>query len=347
MLRDEYEGGGPPPKPTSTRVPSDEWRVSGPLAISAIALFSNTSWIHNVIEYATNTSYADARDEDQSRGAKSPLKWQRLCAGMPFGGLVSSEEGRYAPAYRCQLIDHDLAAGYTPRSMDLLSLTHEWIAGFAPDTYRKMEMAEALLQISMFSANRALLTFYSPSVDYTAIWRGRTIHSSPGQMVQRPVVSKAAMVVLSVLLALQSLSLIYLAYYIYHVPTWTGSLDAIAIARIGASLRDQYVLPPIGPVDEKDLDALRNVDGLIGVVEKTDDNGRSQRRRASSNWSDDGASVLNLELQQVGSKGPYINVEAQGSDIQLGLGVSGVIHSGINKEGRKRHRQDDDAIEEA
>jgi hypothetical protein len=231
--------------------------------------------------------------------------------------------------------------------MDLLSLTHEWIAGFAPETYRKMEMVEALLQISMFTANRALLTFYSPSVSYTADWRGRTIHSSPGQMVQRPVVGKAAMIVLSVLLALQLVGLSYLAYYIYHVPTWTGALDAIAIACIGASLRDRDVLPPIGMVDEKDLDVLRNVDGLVGLVEKKDDTVRSRRRCPSRDWSEDGASDSNIELQEVVAKGLYINVESQGSDIQLGLGASGVIRSDMKREKPNRHHQDGDAISEA
>jgi hypothetical protein len=341
MSRDEYDGGGSPSEPTYTRVPSDAWRVSGPLAISAIALFSNTSWLHSVIEYAANTSYADARSEDQSRGAKSVLGWQRLCAGMPFGGLVSSGEGRYAATDRCQLIYDDIAAGYTPRSIDLLSLTHEWIAGFAPQTYREMEMVEALLQISMFTANRALLTFYSPTVDYTASWRGRSINFSPGQMIPRPVVGEAATIVLSILIALQLVGLCYLAYYIYHVPTWTGALDAIAIARIGAGLRDQHALPPIGPVDLKDLDALRSVDGLIGLVDKTEISERSRRRRASGNWSENGASNPEIELQPVGSKGPYIRVEVQGSDIQLGLGVSGVIHW------LKRNHQDGNALEKA
>jgi hypothetical protein len=71
------------------------------------------------------------------------------------------------------------------------------------------------------------------------------------------------------------------------MPTWTGALDAMVIARIGASLGDQGVLPPMGPVDEKDINALRNVDGLVGIVEKTGDTGRPRGRRASSNWSDD------------------------------------------------------------
>lgn len=136
---------------------------------------------------------------------------------------------------------------------------------------------------------------------------------------------RAATIVMSILIALQLLGLTYLAYYIYHVPTWTGALDAIAIARIEASLVDQDVLPPIGPVAEKDLDALRNVDGLIGLVETTDDTKGSQGKLATSNPSDYGAS--DIELQQVGTKGVYINMEAQSPDTQLALGASGVISS--------------------
>lgn len=71
--RDEYEGDQTP-EATSMRVPSNEWRVSGPLTISAIALFSNTSWYHNAVAYAANTTYEDVGNED-SRD-ESSLAWQ-------------------------------------------------------------------------------------------------------------------------------------------------------------------------------------------------------------------------------------------------------------------------------
>lgn len=101
-----------------------------------------------------------------------------------------------------------------------------------------MKSAETLLQISTFVANRALLTCYSPQEnrDFSAGFQGRGIQSSPGRMVQKPVVSTAASIVLSILIGLQVIGLFYLAYYIYHVPTWTHALDAMAMARIVSAL---------------------------------------------------------------------------------------------------------------
>lgn len=63
--------------------------------------------------------------------------------------------------------------------------------------------------------------------------------------------SVAALVVLSVLLALQLLGLGYFTYYLYHVPTSSCELDALAMARIGASLEQRELLPPIGPVSNE------------------------------------------------------------------------------------------------
>jgi hypothetical protein len=44
----------------------------------------------------------------------------------------------------------------------------------------------------------------------------------------------------------------YLANYMYRVPTWTGALDAIAIARIGAGLGQKEILPSNGLITKKD-----------------------------------------------------------------------------------------------
>ena len=74
---------------------------------------------------------------------------------------------------------------------------------------------------------------------------------------------------MSVLIGLQLLGLGYLTYHLYRVPSWSDQLDAMAMARIGASLHHQGVLPAIGPVSKQDLDALQTLGGLIGIVEKS------------------------------------------------------------------------------
>jgi hypothetical protein len=130
-----------------------------------------------------------------------------------------------------------------------------------------------VLSTAMFVANRAFLTLLSPNVSRSkqrlqSYLTGRKIYTSPGVTVQKPVLSRAALIVLSVLIGLQVLVLGYLTYYLYRVPTWPDQLDAMAMTCIGASLDHRGVLPAIGSVNEKDLAALQNVGALIGIVEE-------------------------------------------------------------------------------
>jgi hypothetical protein len=71
---------------------------------------------------------------------------------------------------------------------------------------RNINDTENLLKVALFVANQALLTLLSPKVKYSSSGvTGRKIYTSPGVTVQRPVLSKAALIILSVLLGLQLL----------------------------------------------------------------------------------------------------------------------------------------------
>jgi hypothetical protein len=62
-------------------IPSADWKASGPLALSAVALFGNISWFSDVSKYLANmTANTTAAGEDQ-------YSWYRMCAGMPFSTL--------------------------------------------------------------------------------------------------------------------------------------------------------------------------------------------------------------------------------------------------------------------
>ena len=129
---------------------------------------------------------------------------------------------------------------------------------------------------------------------------------------------------MSVLIGLQLFGLVYLTYYLYRVPSWSDQLDAMAMARIGASLDHQGVLPAIGPVNKQDLVTLQSVGGLIGIVE------RSRRRESSATGSvlpdmavaDDSA----VELQRLtSSEEGRKSVEDDTTSVKLELGASGPI----------------------
>lgn len=104
----------------------------------------------------------------------------------------------------------------------------------------------------------------------TKTWTARPIYEGSGRTIQRPTASLAGLIVISVLVLLQLLGLIYLAWYIYCVPTWTDMLDALAIARITSSL-DKGHVPAIGSMNHRDLDRLSKMDGLVGVVDRVDE----------------------------------------------------------------------------
>jgi hypothetical protein len=306
--------------------------------MSAIALFGNTSWLHNVFTYAQNMTYENA-------DGGGDLSWRQICAAMPLANLDGSGPGEFRPATACAVTDSAIAAGRNPTPWDLLTLTHDWIASLANvEGGQGLTMAESVFQVSMFTAHQAMLTFYSPNVierfGQSSGNLGRTIYSSPGQILYKPAMSKVSLILLSVMISLQLLGLTYLAYYIFHAPTWTITLDALATAQMGASLRQQNALGPVGSATRNDHDILNDTDGLVGTVAvgRDDEKEGSRARLAPSIRSDNG--VSDIELQEVNPKGPYVHVEQQTPDKQLGLGASGPIHLVRPKFGLSRRNQD-------
>ena len=129
----------------------------------------------------------------------------------------------------------------------------------------------------MYFVNQAYLT---QTADTTAQYylypqgpggSARKIFSSPGSTVQKPSKSFPATIFISVLIVLQLIVLTALAWYTYSTPTWTKNLDALAVARMGASLKGE--LPPVGPVTEVEMKRLHGVDGLVGVEDETENVG--------------------------------------------------------------------------
>jgi hypothetical protein len=299
---------------------------------SAIALFGNGSWLSTAANYVSKETH---NSTDHGK-----LPWQLMCRGMPFSKLWSPGVDSYPDPVGTDFVslcgwhDQGLFEGYMADEDKLLQLTRHFLGAFAPagihynnSEERSLRNTESLLNVAMFVANRALLTLVSPEVgpgsyDLT----GRKIYSSPGVTVHKPVLSKAAFVVLSLSIGLQLLGLGYLTYYLYRFPTWSNQLDAMAMARIGASLDHRGVLPAIGPVSRKDVDSLQTVEGLIGVVEKVPHRENSMTRLVSPDLhAADGSEV---ELQQLTSTGEgCTNAEVRSPDVELGLGASGAILS--------------------
>lgn len=76
------------------------------------------------------------------------------------------------------------------------------------------------------------------------------------------------MIVISILIGLQILGLCLIVFYCQSVPTWTDSLDAFAMLRMGAEVqREKHVrFAGIRDTDKRDWEDLGRFDGLVGVV---------------------------------------------------------------------------------
>ncbi|KAM0334420.1 hypothetical protein ACHAQA_001446 [Verticillium albo-atrum] len=124
------------------------------------------------------------------------------------------------------------------------------------------ETAHLALGVSMYFANEALLT----STDTENTYGVRRIVNKPAISFRGVKASNAVIIAVSVLLGVQVLLLVLLVGYIYTLRTWTGTLDAFALLRLGAVARSKVSLPSLSRVPPTDLQELEKVDGLGGLV---------------------------------------------------------------------------------
>lgn len=118
------------------------------------------------------------------------------------------------------------------------------VGGFV-STFWNTNTTRTMLEVSMFAANEILLTTTANMGGYSY---SRSIYSSNGYEIVRPVRNIPAIAVVSALLLLQVLAIVWLVYYNSSFPTWTATLDGLAMAKIGRELKD-FGLSPLGVND--------------------------------------------------------------------------------------------------
>lgn len=212
---------------------------------SAIAIFGNESFFY-IASNSTNESYPPAKAQ--------------ICqqANIPFQHMTFLDYTLFQA--QCYNISSTYNKEFDMGESALATLLYSWALGFN-DT----NTTEEALGMSMFFANQAMLT---KTVDSTWAFGARAIVTAPGAIVLRPAKTIAGTVIISTLIFLQLVGIAYTVNYIYQIPIWTAALDALAVARIGASMNKED-LPPLGPVDDEDLKKLMKVDGLVGVVDES------------------------------------------------------------------------------
>ncbi|KAI1078705.1 hypothetical protein F5B20DRAFT_571469 [Whalleya microplaca] len=221
--------------------------VPGPLMISAEVLFGNYSFLQFFTDNTDNMTSAQTYASVCEHGH------------IPFSqviGIITFDSG---PESYCGNVPNQLQF-WPDNANDYLAK----IVTSHARIFNNTEYAEYALMMSMYFANRAVLT---KTVLGTRPFDVRAIYSSPGSVMVRPTMATASLVVITILISLQTLSLALVMRLIYSVPTWASAFDAMEVARIGKSLADDD-LPLLGPVTRKDEERLAKIDGLIGLATK-------------------------------------------------------------------------------
>lgn len=245
MSRDHVLGGAKltPDPDTDLDTPATYTNMSGPLMSSALALFGNDSWAHSVRNLTLGLDDDTLQSQDKDREALL----EPLCQLAPFRRAGNNARSGY-DGYRCA------------RSLSgLHSTLYEQLTGWTDSA-----TAEYRLRTAVFLANKAVLTSHLDDLLPWSIDTGREIYTAPGVTVSKPHISLPALVILSIIVGVQIIGLLWLGWFIYTWPTWTRTLNAIAIARIVAPL-DPDLFPPLENIGQTELDKLAHTGALVGV----------------------------------------------------------------------------------
>ncbi|KAK1967095.1 hypothetical protein LY78DRAFT_577074 [Colletotrichum sublineola] len=225
----------------------------GPLRSTAEALFGNGSYPQAVFDFLRQTFPDEQLPDNNAATTDGTVRdaTRKACAlEAPFSAWqlpYNSENDEY---------DSWFASVYQACSLRELPKTLFRIA----QGLRYEKVAKSTLGVGMYLSNAAVLQ------DAASNDAARTIYNLTGTGFVAPRYALGATVAVSLLISAQAIALILLVCYIYSLPTWTDTLDAFAMMRLGAHLRDSMGLPVLGRVNRREVAMLGETDGLLGVV---------------------------------------------------------------------------------
>ncbi len=131
----------------------------------------------------------------------------------------------------------------------LLEALFEWLPNFGDDA-----KATAALTFATYAASNAILNVGPISSEF--------LDSCAGSDLQKPAMPLMAMVVITLLLAAQLVGLAFLAVSASRIPSWTESLDAWAMLRIGAEVGPD--VPHVSALEARRASVLDERKGWVG-----------------------------------------------------------------------------------
>ena len=280
---------------------------------SALALFGKDSFFY-VASNATAPSY--------------PSVTQQICqaGNIPFLRLDGSGGEVYSSIFSmCFAINNAFNEQFVgPGDLDLM--LYQWISTFSPNPngweFHPHLYNKEALEIAMFFANQHWLleTAKATGILYSA----RNIYSSPGSIMNRPVIPLWAKIVVSILILLQLYGLARLAHYTLSVPTWTDKFDSCAIAQLTHDV-DSGVFSTFRRPNEKDLQELKSLDGLIGVIEGKEESGADSMSHHHLPATDVHTSDVDVSRPDQPDERSQTLARDVDDDIQLARGGSSLI----------------------
>lgn len=220
----------------------DYFRAPGPLTISAVALFGNQSFFGESRRVAAlNSTAATTTFCESSR--------------IPLAANTDASFISYVYPWRCDSLREGYVADDAP-DWNVARVTLDWFAVF-----NSSDAAPKAFEYAMFYATDALMEQASR---HKWIRYLRLIYASDGRMTQKPLVSLPSLILLSVLLAIEVVLLLRIAYYAWSTPAWTSTLKSLSVAQL-ANAMNEDTLPPTGCSDKESLKVLSRMDGRIGV----------------------------------------------------------------------------------
>ena len=228
------------PDPSQDISPAETGSTSmtpGPMMVSVLGVFGNGSFFNKI---ASQTNYTDRESMlvcEQLRQPFSKLQWS------------SPDGNQFQPTPQCSPTSRSTTGGADANA--LVNALFDWLPAF-----QDVSAVETAFNLTLYSAHKSLLTAEASPLS--------AIFSKPGYDIQKPQIPLGALIVITTLLSIQILCLAGLALYASLHHTWTNSLDAFALLRMGASLGREE-LPLISSVKASALLTLDEREGWIGA----------------------------------------------------------------------------------
>lgn len=233
QLGNSHTGGVPGPildrVPDSFDVPGSSDSAStvagaaapGPLMLTAQALFGSGSWFNLTASALSNVNNSQAMY----------AYIQMICSAIPLQNIDFFAYSRLTFYNPCEYSDGELETATSTANDSLITLAQVAIPFFS--LFDSSSKAFAALETSAFYANDRLLN-QALELTYSNSW----IYYYDGNetLPVIPVITKPVFIGITTLMSLQIAIVVLLLVYSFRRDTWTSTLDAFAMATVGAQL---------------------------------------------------------------------------------------------------------------